>query len=155
MFDFNTLFEFSRTHCIAICAFLVPANLLATLLTLILTGLGRPQVQLSGAAGLAIIPAIAIIFHVFTWFAVGVVMAPTYILLFLGGLCLSINFWAIAHSASLMRLLRILYASASELLGRLYQNRVRAWEIKQAHSFSFSAKSSAKAKATYLFLLTV
>ena len=120
MFDLNTLSELSRTHCITICTFLVPANLLATLLTLILVGLGRPQRQLNQAAGIAIIPAIAIIFHVFTWFAVGVVMAPTYILLFLGSICLGINFWAIAHSLSMMRLLRVLYASASGLLERLH-----------------------------------
>ena len=45
MFDFTPLFEFSRSHCVEICAFLVPANLLATLRTLFLTGFRRPASQ--------------------------------------------------------------------------------------------------------------
>ncbi|MEE3718960.1 hypothetical protein V2H45_19630 [Tumidithrix elongata RA019] len=43
----------------------------------------------------AIAYALAMIFHVFTWFIVGVVMTPTFILLGLGGGCLAINFIAI------------------------------------------------------------
>lgn len=100
MFDFNTLAEFSRTHCIAICAFLVPANLVATLATLILTGLGRPQAQVWCAAGIASIPALMMGLHVFTWFTIGMVAASTYILLFLAMICLSINLWAVTHSSS-------------------------------------------------------
>lgn len=106
MFDFNTLFEFSRANCLAICAFLVPANLLFTLQTMILTGLRRPQRQVLAAVGLACIPAVVMIFHVFTWWMVGVVMAPTFILLALASTCLSINFWAVAHPQSMSHLLR-------------------------------------------------
>jgi len=104
MLDFNPLFEFSRAHCVAICAFLVPANLLFTLLTLVFVGLGRPQVQVRQAALLAWIPALVMIFHVFTWFIIGVVMAPTYILLWLGSTCLGLNFWAITHPQTLVGL---------------------------------------------------
>lgn len=104
MIDFNTLSEFSRAHCVAICAFLVPANLCSTLLTLGLSVLNRPQVQINRAASLACIFAIAMVLHVFSWFAVGVVMAPTYILLLLGSVCIGINFWAIAYPASIARL---------------------------------------------------
>lgn len=106
MSDFNALFEFSRANCLAICAFLVPANLLFTLQTLILTGLCRPQSQVLAGAGLACIPALVMIFHVFTWWMVGVVMAPTFILLALATTCLSLNFWAVAHAQSMNRLLR-------------------------------------------------
>lgn len=105
MFDFNALFEFSRANCLAICAFLVPANLLFTLQTMILTGLRRSQRQVLAAVSLACIPALVMIFHVFTWWMVGVVMAPTFILLALASTCLSINFWAVAHSQSMSRLL--------------------------------------------------
>jgi len=91
MFDFHTLAEFSRTHCVSICAFLVPANLLATLLTTIFTAFRRPHVQVWQAAGIASIFSVAMMLHVFTWFAVGVVMAPTYILLWLGSTCLLTN----------------------------------------------------------------
>lgn len=106
MFDFNALFEFSRTNCVAICAFLVPANLLLTSQTMLLVGLHRPQSQVRKAAILACIPALVMVFHVCIWWIIGVVMAPTFILLWLASTCLGINFWAIAHSQSMARLLR-------------------------------------------------
>ncbi|MBW4493521.1 MAG: hypothetical protein KME26_10650 [Oscillatoria princeps RMCB-10] len=106
VFDLHTLSELSRTHCIAICAFLVPANLLVTLLTIILTALRRPQVQVWRAAGFAGILAAVMVFHVYTWLSVGVIMAPTYILLSLASTCLAINLWASTHPRSMARLLR-------------------------------------------------
>lgn len=95
MFDFNTLAEFSRTYCIGICAFLIPANLVATLLTIIFTVLRRPAAQVCLAAGIASIFASVMILHVFTWFMIGVVMAYTYILLGLGSVCLFASLGAI------------------------------------------------------------
>ncbi|MEG3834639.1 MULTISPECIES: hypothetical protein [unclassified Microcoleus] len=107
MLDFNTVTEFSHTYCIAICAFLVPANLLTTLQTAILTGLNRPRMQIWASVVVASLWATAMIFHVFTWFAIGVVMPPTYILLVMAITCLTINVWAIAHPASMMQLIRV------------------------------------------------
>ena len=107
MLDFNTVTEFSHTYCIAICAFLVPANLLTTLQTAILTGLNRPRIQVWASVVVASLWATAMIFHVFTWFAIGVVMPPTYILLVMAITCLTINVWAIAHPASMMQLIRV------------------------------------------------
>ncbi|AFZ06840.1 hypothetical protein Osc7112_2398 [Oscillatoria nigro-viridis PCC 7112] len=107
MIDFNTVTEFSHTYCIAICAFLVPANLLTTLQTAILTGLNRPRMQIWASVVVASLWATAMIFHVFTWFAIGVVMPPTYILLVMAMTCLTINVWAIAHPASMMQLIRV------------------------------------------------
>lgn len=106
MFYLNTLLNFSHTYCIAICAFLVPANLGATLVTLLLTALRRPQVEVNRAAVLASALAVIMVLHVLSWFVVGVVMAPTYILLSLATICMGINFWAFAHSRSMVRLLR-------------------------------------------------
>lgn len=106
MLDIHTLCQFSRDHCIAICAFLVPANMIATLQTMIFTGLSRPRWQSGGTAIAAITYAFTMIMHVWTWFMVGVVMAPTFILLFLALVCLGINLWAIGHPASLAHLLR-------------------------------------------------
>ncbi|MBW4683123.1 MAG: hypothetical protein KME19_24015 [Microcoleus vaginatus WJT46-NPBG5] len=106
MFDFNPVFEFSRTHCISICAFLVPANLVATGVTVAFTVLRRPKAQVLTAAAIAAIPALVMVFHVVTWFMIGVVMAPTYILLWLAATCLSINLWAISHPQSMVRLLK-------------------------------------------------
>lgn len=102
MFDFNPLAEFSRAYCVPICGLLVPANLLATLLTMILAGLNRSQVQVRRAARFASFWALVIILHVLTWFVIGTVMAPTYILLLLGTLCLIINLWAIIHSPNII-----------------------------------------------------
>ncbi len=106
MFDLNTLSEFSRANCIAICAFLVPANLLFTIRTVVFTGLHRPQVQVRQAAVLACIPALVMVLHVYTWLMIGVVMAPTYILFWLASTCVCLNFWAIAHPKSMASLLK-------------------------------------------------
>jgi hypothetical protein len=95
MLDFNTLSEFSRANCAGICAFLIPANVLATLLTIILTALNRPTVQIWQAAGFASMFACVMILHVYTWFVIGVVMLPTYILLGLAITCLLTNLAAI------------------------------------------------------------
>lgn len=114
MLDFNTVIEFSHTYCIGICAFLVPANLLGTLLTGILTGFDRSQGQVRASATVASLCAAAMIFHVFTWFAIGVVMAPTYILLGLGITCLAINSWAVGHPSSLRQLIEIAVSALKE-----------------------------------------
>ena len=109
MFDFTPLFEFSRSHCVEICAFLVPANLLATLRTVILTGLRRPSAQIWVATTIATFFAGFMVLHVMTWFMVGVVMAPTFILLGLGSVCLFVNLWAIFGRGSLAQLLVAVY----------------------------------------------
>lgn len=102
MFDFNNLAEFSRTNCISICVFLVPANLIATSLTII-TALVRP-IQAWKVVGIASIFALLMMWHVFTWFMVGIVMTLTYILLGLGSTCLFINIVAIAYIYNSVRL---------------------------------------------------
>ncbi len=91
MLDFNSLAEFSRTNCVSICAFLVPANLLATLLTMIFAALRRPSSQVWQSAIVACMFAVVMILHVYTWFMIGVVMIPTYVLLWLAVTCLVCN----------------------------------------------------------------
>ncbi|MFM5891470.1 MAG: hypothetical protein ACKPFD_15990 [Dolichospermum sp.] len=91
MLDINALAEFSRNNCIGICAFLVPANILTTLLTMILAFLNRPLGQLWTSTALACLFASVMILHVYTWFMIGVVMTPTYILLSLAVTCLLTN----------------------------------------------------------------
>jgi hypothetical protein len=86
---------------------------------MILTALRRPQVQVWQAAGIASIFALVMVFHVFTWFLVGVVMVPTYVLLWLGTSCLLTNLGAIAYrSWSASRTARATAAPA-----RLLSNR--------------------------------
>lgn len=93
--DLNALLEFSQTHCIGICAVLVPANLLATLQTMLFVGFHRSVPQVQTMAIVASLYAIVLILHVLAWLVVGVVMAPTFILTFLGCLCLGINGWCV------------------------------------------------------------
>ncbi len=115
MFDFNplvefartnSLFEFSRANCGAICAFLVPANILFTLQAMVFAGLRRPQGQVRRAALLACLPAVVMVLHVGTWLMVGVVALPTFVLLGLGSLCLGTNAWAMARPQDMADLLR-------------------------------------------------
>ena len=87
---FEPIFEFSRQYCVAICSFLVPANLLTTSLTLILTFTQRPRAQMRLATILSIIFALTLFFHVSTWFIIGVITPVTFILFGLGATCLAI-----------------------------------------------------------------
>lgn len=106
MLEMNFLFDFSRDHCIAICAFLVPANLLFTLGTVLLVIQLRPSAQVYWSVFTASFLALALLLHDFTWFSIGVVMAPTYILLALACACFSLNIWAIAHPASMKQVIK-------------------------------------------------
>lgn len=106
MLSMNFLFDFSRNYCITICSLLVPANLLFTLGTVSLVVRLRPFTQVYLSAFAASFLALALLLHDFTWVSIGVVMVPSYILLALSCVCLSLNLWAIAHSASMQRLLK-------------------------------------------------
>ncbi|OLP16279.1 hypothetical protein BST81_22015 [Leptolyngbya sp. 'hensonii'] len=109
MIQLGDLLEFSRTHCIAICALLVPLNLIMTLLTLACVYFSRPVKQLQMLAMAAMLPALAMVLHVLTWLVIGVVMPPTYILLSLGTTCWVINFLAIRQPLILERALGIIH----------------------------------------------
>ena len=97
MFDFQPLFEFSRQNCVAICSFLVPANLIATITTLVLVAQGQSLLRLKWSRGIASVLAIALFLHVSTWFMIGVITPVTFILLALGSTCLIINLVVVAY----------------------------------------------------------
>jgi hypothetical protein len=97
----SSLCNFSTAYCAAICAFLIPANLSATFWMLWLVGRNRPEQQVKQAITLAFLFATAMSLHVFSWISIGVVMAPTYILLGLASVCLSLNAWAVFQPVSL------------------------------------------------------
>ena len=98
----DSVLDFSHMHCVAICAVLVPLNLLLTTGTIVLTALGK-QDQVWKTAGFASLFAGTMVLHVLTWFLIGVVMLPTYVLLGLGGTCLVTNLWAVLHPHSMRR----------------------------------------------------
>ncbi|MEC4985869.1 MAG: hypothetical protein SAJ37_13725 [Oscillatoria sp. PMC 1068.18] len=102
MLELTPIWEFSRNHCVAICAFLVPAILLTTLQTLILIFLKRDPTQVRLCATLASCLAVVMYIHVGTWFAIGVVMAPTFILLGLASVSLAISLWASTYPVELI-----------------------------------------------------
>jgi hypothetical protein len=97
--DFSTINHLSRCHCVAICAFLVPTNLLLSTAVILLTGLARsPQTRrnLSIAGTFA---ALLLIAHVASWWIVGVVAPATFILPALGLLCTTINWSCVKYSS--------------------------------------------------------
>lgn len=115
MFNPNLLFEFSRNHCLTICAFIVPANLLLTLRTILLVGLNSPPIQVQKSMVIASFLALTMLMHVLSWLIVGVVMTPTYILLTLGFVCLSLNIWAITHPISMRQILQELISNLGKV----------------------------------------
>ncbi len=103
--DFTNLLSFSHAHCVAICAFLVPFNLIATLQTVVFIVLQRPARWVWKSVGFASLGALVMVLHVVTWFVVGVVAVQTFVLFSLGGVCLAVNLWAAVHPESLRGLL--------------------------------------------------
>jgi hypothetical protein len=118
MFDFTTVAEFSRHHCVAICSFLVPVNLILTSLTLACVAQIRSIIPVSLASGLASVFALSLFLHVSTWLMIGVVMIPTFVLLSLGAICLFINIWAALRREQLQQYLRFGLQFLVGLFGR-------------------------------------
>ena len=116
MLVFSTLLGFSHAYCIPICAVLVPLNLLATLQTMVWAGLGKPSTQVWYALYAAAIWGILMVFHVLSWFIVGVVMLPTYILLSLAVVCCGFNLWAVCCPAHFQ--IGLAYLQRSRLLSQ-------------------------------------
>ena len=105
--DLSTINHLSRCHCVAICAFLVPTNLLLSTAVILLTGLARspkapaklsPQTRRNlSIAGT--FTALLLIAHVASWWIVGVVAPATFILPALGLVCTLVNWSCIKYSA--------------------------------------------------------
>ena len=98
MFDLQPLFEFSRFHCVAICSFLVPANLLTTTIAILVSIVrGQSLTKIFWLRRIASVFAIALFLHVSTWFIIGVITPVTFILFGLGSSCLIIDIVAVAY----------------------------------------------------------
>ncbi len=97
MLYLEPIFEFSRQNCVNICSFLVPANLLVTILTLTLLGMQRPLSQIKISVSVATIFALTLFLHIATWFIIGVITPVTFILAGLGTTCLLTNLVAIFY----------------------------------------------------------
>ena len=97
MLDLEPIFEFSRQNCVAICSFLVPANLIATITTVILIAKSKSFPAIGRSMGVAVVAAVTLFLHVSTWFAIGIITPVTFILFGLGTTCLVINALAIVY----------------------------------------------------------
>ncbi len=106
MFDINLLSEFSRQNCVAICAFLVPANLFTTIYTLILLYLIRPLTQIRLASGVACVFAFTLFLHISTWMIIGIFTPVSIVLFGLGSTCLIINSLAIIYPRNFGSIMR-------------------------------------------------
>ena len=109
MFDLNSIAEFSRCHCIGICAFLVPTNLLLASAALFSTALDRSPRTIYTIVSIGVFPAIALFLHVATWWAIGIVMLPTFILPILAMTCLAIYAYAVINRQHLRNLLMTIF----------------------------------------------
>ena len=101
MLEINSIIEFSHLYCVAICGVLVPMNVLASLQPIIFTALRRPKNEINLMALVASFYGLMIIFHVGTWFIVGVVRIQTFILLWFASTSLITNIWAVTHGDSM------------------------------------------------------
>ena len=102
---FDQLCEFSRNHCIGICGCLVPFNLILSFLTLVYVG-REMSPQLVQKNAIAVYSGVTLmVLHVSTWFLVGVVMIPTFILPVFGATCVAIHLWATKSPVTMRRFL--------------------------------------------------
>jgi len=99
--ELTSIVEFSRSHCIGICAVLVPTNLGLAIATMVLVGLNRSARTIYTTVALSVLPAIILLLHVATWWAIGVVMLPTFILPVLAVTCLVIQAYALINPQQL------------------------------------------------------
>lgn len=120
MLELNSIAEFSRCHCIGICAFLVPTHLLLASTIMWFVTLDRSLRQIYTAVGLSILAASIMLLHVATWWAIGVVMLPTFILPLLAVTCLAIDavavFWPQQMRRFLLTIFRFSIAKYQQLV---------------------------------------
>jgi hypothetical protein len=97
--DLSTINHLSRCHCVAICAFLVPTNLLLSTSVILLTGLARSPSTRRNLSLAGTFAALLLIAHVASWWIVGVVAPATFILPSLGLVCTVINWGCVKYSS--------------------------------------------------------
>jgi sulfite exporter TauE/SafE len=123
MLDLNSIGEFSRCHCIGICAGLVPLNLLLSTTTIYLVSANRSAWLIYATVGISIWPAIALFLHVATWWSIGVVMLPTFILPTLATICLATHAYAAIDPQQMRKLLLALFGLSIAKYRQLITNR--------------------------------
>ena len=105
MLDFEPLWQFSRHNCVAICSFLVPANLTATIASILMVARNKSLARILWSKRIASVLAITLFIHVSTWFLIGVITPVTFILFGLGITCLVANSLGVAYRREIVQLL--------------------------------------------------
>lgn len=106
MFDPSWIGHFSRCHCVAICAALVPLNLLVSALVigLVARDIAPRWRRLLALGGLPL--GGLLVAHVASWWVVGVVALPTIILPTLALVCTGLNWYCLTYPQGPQRLWR-------------------------------------------------
>ena len=117
MFIFEPIFEFSRYNCVAICSFLVPANLITTIVTLILVVTEQSISKMRWSTAIASVLAASLFLHICTWFIIGIITPVTFILFGLGTTCLIINMLAVIYRTQIAEI-------STKLLPAIYPNLI-------------------------------
>ena len=118
MFIFEPIFEFSRHNCVAICSFLVPANLITTVVTSILVASEQSISKMRWSRAIATVFAVTLFLHISTWFVIGVITPVTFILFGLGTTCLVVNMLAVIYRTQIAEIL------STKLLPAIYPNLI-------------------------------
>lgn len=129
LFDFaySPLAVFSRAHCGAICAFLIPANLALATSVVAATVINPPSSQRNQRnhfLGLSIAAAAVMSFHVGTWLAIGIVHLFTFILLGLAFTCMAVDALAWLYPNKIRQGILLLLAVAGQ---GLFIQQVENW----------------------------
>ena len=111
MLDLQPIFEFSRNNSVAICSFLVPANLITTIVTLALVITNQSQTKTYWSMGIGSVFATTLFLHVSTWFIIGVITPVTFILFGLGTTCLITNALAIIYRQEIFQMVSLRFSS--------------------------------------------
>jgi hypothetical protein len=91
MLDLATLNHFSRCNCVAICAALIPVNLLISMAVITLSALDRSPRKRQRLVLLALCPALLLVAHVASWWVVGVIAPASFLLPAVACLCTLVN----------------------------------------------------------------
>jgi hypothetical protein len=133
LFDFaySPLAVFSRAHCGAICAFLIPANLALATAVVASTVINPPSSQRNRFLGLSIAAAAVMSFHVGTWLAIGIVHLFTFILLGLAFTCMAVDALAWLYPNKIRQgILRLLAVAGQGLFIQQVENWLKAEIIR-------------------------
>ncbi len=104
MLELTSIIEFSHTYCVGICAVLVPINLGLASATTAAIGLNLSLRTIYTIAAISVLPATLLLLHVATWWAIGTIGLPTFILPTLAIVCLVNQAYAVINPQQMRKI---------------------------------------------------